>query len=170
MKDRITYDDLVAMNPCYRPEEIGIKKGFKMSIREFVNEYRSKVKKKEDIIWVLCRSDYMSDKDMILFSVWCAREALKLIDKPDPRSLNACDVVERYANGKAGKYELCAARTAAMDALWGATSDAYLNAARAAAQVTMLINPWRSATSAAMSTGDAARDAQINKLLTYFND
>ena len=44
-----------------------------------------------------------------LFAVWCAREALQLLDSPDPRSVAACDVAERYANGDASETELMAA-------------------------------------------------------------
>jgi len=50
-----------------------------------------------------------------LFAVWCA-----LIDNPDPRSVAACDVAERYANSEASKDELAAARAAA----WAAARDA----------------------------------------------
>ena len=64
-----------------------------------------------------------------LFAVWCARETLKLVDNPDPRSVNACDVAERYANGEATDEELAAASAAAGDAAWDAARDA----ARAAA-------------------------------------
>ena len=59
--------------------------------------------------------DTWNDRTARLFAVWCARETLKLIDEPDPRSVEACDVVERYANGKATKDELDAARDAAWD-------------------------------------------------------
>ena len=48
-----------------------------------------------------------------LFAVWCAREALNLIDRPDPRSVTACVVAERHAYGEASDDELAAARDAA---------------------------------------------------------
>jgi hypothetical protein len=60
-----------------------------------------------------------------LFAVWCAREALKLVPNPDPRSVNACDVGERFANGGATKEELAAARAAAWDAAWDAARARY---------------------------------------------
>ena len=103
----------------------------------------------------------MSDKDMRLFAVWCAREALKLLKNPDPRSLNACDVAERFANGQATSDELDAAR----DAAWSAAMDADSDAARSAARAAARDAAWAAAWSAAWS---AARDAQIDKLLTYF--
>ena len=114
MKTKITYKDLKAMNPCYDPEEIGISENYKASIPNFIKEYRDKVQSKEDILWVLCRNDYMTDRDMRLFAVWCAREALKLDDKPDKRSVNAVNVAEKFANGQATKEELSAASSAAI--------------------------------------------------------
>ena len=66
------------------------------------------------------RVDSWNDKTLRLFAVWCAREALKLIDNPDPRSVNGCDVAEKYANGEATEEELDAARAATWDAAWAA--------------------------------------------------
>ena len=148
-------------HPCYDPAELGIKESEYLPIAEAVEKYRDAVKNKGDIIWLLCRKQFMSDKDMRLFAVWCAREALKLLKNPDPRSLNACDVAERFANGQATSDELDAAWSAALSAAMDADSDAARSAARAAARDAA----WAAAWSAAWS---AARDAQIDKLLTYF--
>jgi len=117
MKTKITYKDVMSYNPCYDPQELGkIDKRKSLTIPEFIKLYRNRVKHKEDIIWVVCRKEYMTERDMRLFAVWCAREALKLID-PDPRSVEACDVAERYAKGEATKEELDAARDAQIDHL-----------------------------------------------------
>jgi hypothetical protein len=178
MKTRIIYRDLVKMKPCYHPNDIGIKNGYSATIPEFIKEYRDKVKNKEDIIWVICRNDYMTDKDLRLFAVWCAREALKLIFDPDPRSINACNVAERFANREATQEEMAAARDAARDAAWAAGDAAWAaagDAAWAAAWDATGAAAW-AATGAARdaawaATGaarDAAKDAQIDKLLTYF--
>ena len=88
------------------------------------------------------RVDKWDAKTQRLFAVWCARESLKLVDNLDPRSVAACDVAERYANGTATDEELAAASAAAR------------YAASAAA--------WAAAWYAAR---DAARDAQSAKLL-----
>ena len=172
MKKLITYKDIVKMKPCYMPEEIGIPKNYKASIADFIEEYRDKVKDKEDIAWVVCRNDYMSDRDLRLFAVWCAREALKLEGDPDERSVNACDVAERYANGEATDKEFAAARAAAWDAAWAARDAAWATAraARDAAWATARDAAWdaRDARAAARAAGDAAGDAQTDKLLTYF--
>ena len=159
MKTKISYKDIMSYNPCYDPKELGkIDKRKSLTIPEFIAKYRDRVKNKEDIIWVVCRNEYMSDRDLRLFAVWCAREALKLVD-PDPRSVAACDVAYRFANGEATKEELDAAR----DAAWAA-KDAAGAAARDAA--------WAAARAAWAAAGDAARAAagaaQIDQLLTYF--
>ena len=101
-----------------------------------------------------------------MFAVWCAREALKLVDEPDPRSIAACDVAERYENSEATKEELAAARATARDAArnaaWAAARATARDAARDAA--------WAAARNAARATTwaaarDAARDAQKIYLL-----
>ena len=80
-----------------------------------------------DALWALhCIKD--ADRDIRLFSVWCARQVQHLMR--DSRSTNALDVVERFANGKATKEELEAARDAASAA--SAASAAAWNAAYAA--------------------------------------
>jgi hypothetical protein len=100
----------------------------------------------EDRIWALCNAVGASDKTLRLFAVWCARESLKLVKNPDQRSVNACDVAEKFANGQATQSDLDAAR----DAAWYAARNA----------------AWSSAWYAAWyAASDAARDAQITKLV-----
>ena len=43
------------------------------------------------------------------FAIWCAEQALSLIEKPDPRSLNALEVKRRWLDGKASDEDLAAA-------------------------------------------------------------
>jgi len=176
-------------NPCCDPSELGSKESEYLPIVEAVEKYRSKIKNKSDIVWLLCRREFMTDRDMRLFAVWCAREALKLSENPDQRSLNACDVAERFANGEATSDELAAARCAAWDAAGYAAWNAAGNAAWAAARDAAGDAAWAAARTAARTAagyaawyaaGDsawaaardaawyAAGDAQIDKLLTYF--
>ena len=197
MKTQITYEDLMKRGACYDPKEIGMTTDYSATIPEFINEYRTKVKNKEDVMWAVCHNDYMTAKDLRLFAVWCAREALKLVDNPDPRSINACDVAERFANGEATGAELAAswaaaraaamdaardaaraaaraaARDAAMDAAWDAAWDAAraaaMDAARAAARDAAMAAARDAAWDAAWAAAmAAAKDAQIDQLLTYF--
>lgn len=191
MKTKITYKDLVALKHYYHPLKIGIKTNYSATIPIFIREYRNKVKNKEDIIWLLCRNDYMTDRNMRLFAVWCAREALKLISEPDQRSINACEVAEKYANGKATKEELNTIRDYIRT-----TNNIAFNAVRDPVNAVIFDIARDNASDAAISaaknytnayassidwynTGDVKRDAwdiawdnicsiQIVKLLTYF--
>jgi len=66
----------------------------------------------------------LNERTARLFAVLCARQALARINKPDPRSVAACDIAERFANGAATRKELAAARDAAWDAAMAAARDA----------------------------------------------
>jgi hypothetical protein len=68
-----------------------------------------------------------------LFAVDCARRALARIPHPDPRSVAACDVAERYACGQATAEELRLAASAAADAAYTAVYTAAAAAYTAAA-------------------------------------
>jgi hypothetical protein len=176
--------------PCYDPASIGITNGEVLSVTAWVAEYRKIVKSESDIVWLLCRNEFMSDKDLRLFAVWCAREALKLVEYPDARSIEACIVAERFANGDATTQELSnawsvasewsswsaaakwsswsAAAAAAAAAARSATAAAARSAASAAADASMAAA--RSAVWSARLAASArsARSAQVDKLLTYF--
>ena len=87
-----------------------------------------------------------SDKALRLFACDCAEEACRVANHTDERSLNAIRVSRLYAEGKATKGKLAAARDAAWAAAWAAARDAAWNAA------------WAAARDAAW---DAARDATL---------
>jgi hypothetical protein len=103
-------------NPCYDPSKYITDENEELPIKDWVQKYR-KLVPANDIIWLLLREEFLSEKDLILFAVWCAREALKLVENPDHRSIEACNVAERYANGEATQEELLAARVAAYPAV-----------------------------------------------------
>jgi hypothetical protein len=165
------------LKPCYDPAKIGIPENEELSVIDFVTKYRNTVNSPNDIIWLLCRPEFMSEKDMRLFAVWCAREALKLVEDPDPRSIEACNVAERYADGEATKEELSEAwsatcKTARDVADYEARYAAWSSARDAARDVT-LYDARYAANSAARyainsATSTDASNAQIDKLLTYF--
>ena len=179
----INNDLIRSFRPCYDPSEKKIPDGETLSVLDWVEKYSSVVPPK-DIIWLLCRNEFLSDRDLRLFAVWCAREALSLIDSPDPRSVAACDVAERYANGEASQEELAAARVASC----AATHAAAYVAAHAAAYVAAHTAAYIAADAAADATAyaayaatnaatnavtnaaaaNAAREKQLNQLLTYF--
>lgn len=111
-----------------------------------------------DALWALhCIKD--ADRDIRLFSVWCARQVQHLMR--DSRSTNALDVVERFANGKATKEELEAARDAASDAARSAARSAARGAAYAASAAAWnaaSAAAWAAARNAARADASAARD------------
>jgi len=76
-----------------------------------------------DALWALrCIDDPYNDRDIRLFIVWCARQVEYLMC--DPRSKNALDMAERYANGEATDAELYVAWTAAREVTRTIFSDA----------------------------------------------
>lgn len=156
MKTTINNETIREFSPCYDPKKVGIPEDETLSIKEWIEKYRDIVKNKEDIVWLVCRKEFMTNKDQRLFAVWCARESFKLQESVDQRSIDCVDIAERFANGEASQEELeSAARSAARSAAWAARSAAW--AAWAA--------PWAAAWAAARST---ARSTQIDQLLTYF--
>jgi hypothetical protein len=90
------------------------------------------------VVWIATRHGVLTDKELRLFAVFCAREALALLPSPDPRSVEAVNVAERHANGQATDAELSAAarfdeliEVAAVtdyDAAYAARTTAYFDA------------------------------------------
>ena len=76
--------------------------------------------KLEWLFWMLAKQPNKPEKELRLFAVWCARQVQHLMK--DKRSLDALDVAERFALGKASVEELRAAGAAAL----GAARDAQL--------------------------------------------
>jgi hypothetical protein len=166
-----------------------------LPIKDWIQKYRNVVPSKY-IVWLLLREEFLSEKDLRLFAVWCAREALKFVENPDERSVEVCNVAERYANGQATKEELLAARDAAYKAAYdaayaaasatydatyaaaSATYDAYYDAAYYAAHYAATSSAsdaayatanYYAAKAAYYAATDVAYAAQVDKLLTYFD-
>jgi hypothetical protein len=163
-------NDIRKLEPCYDPAKY-LPEDWEGTA---VDILRVKDCPQEDRLWVVCREGWIDGRTMRLFAVWCARQSLKLVDNPDPRSIAACDVAERYANGEATKEELDAARDAALDATctaactaaWSAAWAAAWDGARAAAWDGARASAWTAArVSARASARAAARDAQIAHLI-----
>ena len=91
-------------------------------------------KQPEWAVWLATRPGVMTDRELRLFAVFCARSALALIPSPDPRSVAACDVAERFAEGAASQKELADAYDAAYSAAtaYSAAPAAYSAASSAA--------------------------------------
>ena len=129
--NEITYKKIISLMPCYDPIEIGMPESYEATIIEFIKDYRSKVKSKEDILWVLCRNQFLHEKELRLFAVWCARKVQHLMT--DERSIKALDVAENYADEKYGAEEIAAAKAAAAAADAARDDAAAWAASRAAA-------------------------------------
>jgi hypothetical protein len=69
-------------------------------------------------LWCL-RTIQGIDRDARLFVVWCARQVQHLMQ--DKRSIEALNVAERLAYGKATENDLAAARKEAWDAAWASS-------------------------------------------------
>ena len=133
-------------------------------------------------LWTITRTGVMSDRDLRLFAVRCARRIQHLMT--DERSVTALDVAERYANGEATTEELKAARDAACDAMDAAcdardaadAADAACDATKAAAWAAACdaacVAAWAAAW-AAVDAADAAmaaeRKAQLDILKEFGN-
>ena len=142
--------------PCYDPTR-HLPEDYSGSVVDFLRQEQIPA---ADRIWVA--KYFVTDKTNRLFAVWCARQALALVSNPDPRSIAACDVAERLANGEATEAELSAAREAA----WSAVREAAAwSAAEAAARAAAAADAWTRAAADAWARA-AARAAQINHLIT----
>ncbi len=97
--------------------------------------------KPEWLLWIATRPGVLSDRELRLFAVFCARQVQHLM--PGWWSINAINVAERFANGEATIDELAAA--------WYAASAAASDAASAAA--------WYAASAAASDAASAAARA-----------
>ena len=107
--------------------------------------------KSDWLVWVATRPGVLTDRELRLFAVFCARQVEHLLT--DQRSKDGIAIAERFANGEATTADLDAARAAARvaaNAASDAASDtagvAALDAARVAARV------------AANAASDAASD------------
>jgi len=138
----------------------------------------------DDALWCM-RAIEGRDKEIRLYAVWCARQVQHLM--PDPSSLEALDVAEKFANGEATAEDLAEARTAARDAACDASCDASCDAARDALWAAASAASWAvdsaevwavanaAARAAAMyaesgAAGAAVRAAQASRLREVCNE
>jgi hypothetical protein len=146
-----TIEDIRKLGPCYDPTRY-LSEDWTGTVIDILEVADCPP---QDRLWVA--TELLDDRTNRLFAVWCAREALKPIDNPDPRSVEACNVAERYANGQATGRELAVASAAAYAAAMVAANEAYVTAeddARATAYTAAYY-----AAAYATHAKDAARDA-----------
>ena len=168
-------DDIRKFSPCYDPTDY-LPEDWEGDALDILRVEECPA---IDRLWVVTRPGWIDDKTLRLFAVWCARDALLLINEPDPRSVEACNVAERYANGDATDDELSAAwdaarvaawdaaGAAAWDAAWDAAWVAAAAAARVAAAAAAAAAAWDAAGAAAWDAASvAAAGEQIEQLIS----
>lgn len=75
-----------------------------------------------DRLWCAMRTAVCSERLMRLAAVWFYRDTLNWVTNPDPQSIEAANIAERFANGEATLEELSAAESAAWSARLAAWS------------------------------------------------
>lgn len=156
----ITYNLINSFDLCYDPIKY-IPKDYSATLVEFINDESVPYPER---IWLVMRTDFMSERLMRLFAVWCYRRTLKFVKNPDPRSLAGADVAEKFANGEATNEELLFARNDAISAAWSAESTlkhSARNPEEYAAGRVKWTTAWFSAEAAAASTAESSRNSAI---------
>jgi len=116
--------------------------------------------KPEWLLWIASRQGVLTDKELRMFVVFCARQVQHLME--DQRSIKAIDVAERYANGFATNEELTAARAAARSAVRDADAVAYAAWAAARPAVKNVVYAAFAARDAAWIAAAAVWDAAMD--------
>ncbi len=114
------------------------------------------------LLWVATRPGVLTDRELRLFAVFCARQVEHLLT--DQRSKDAIDTAEKFAKGEATYEELAAAeaaawaaaRAAARVAAWAADRDAAWAAARVAAWDAARVAAWAADRDAARAAARVA--------------
>ena len=104
---KFTLNDIRSWQLCYAPAELLPEDWSGTALDILENEEIPH----EDRLWVILRTELVSEKLMRLFAVWCARQVLK--PEHDQRLHAAVDVAERFANGNATADERSAVESAA---------------------------------------------------------
>lgn len=153
--NKFTIEDIRKLEPCYDPSKYLAEDWEGTALDILRMDDVSAI----DRLWVICHQDWIDDRTLRLFAVWCARQALALVRNPDPRSVAACDVAERYANGDATETELRLARNAAVAAAralsrdvswaaagaaaWAAAPSDYMAAAKSSTWYSVELSTWK---------------------------
>ena len=178
---QLTINDIRKFNPCYDPAKY-LPEDWTGTALDILNINECPA---NDRIWVVCRNEFYTDRELRIFAVWCARQALAIPGNENEVCSKTCDVAERYANGHATDEELNAARNAARDEVMAArdavlaasdaSSDAAIDTASDAAWAAIdtasaaesdaaWAAAWAAIDTASAAAMAAARNAQIEKL------
>jgi len=161
----ITYENLIAWRACYSDDRLRNLFADPLTVRQVLTKMDKKwdTVSPQDRLWVVLRESVLDAKILRLFACDVADEALKLIDNPDPRSIEAIRVSRLYAAGKATLEQLDAAHTNAAAADAAAAARA---AARTAADAAAVAAAYAAAAARAASAY-AARAAAAAYAAAY---
>jgi hypothetical protein len=154
---KVTYEQFMLFKPCYGAKRVKEIAGRKKNWTALDVLRLDKVPA-EDRLWAVLREEFIDVPILHEFACRCAEDALKLVDKPDPRSIAAIAAKRAWLRGEVSDDELHAAWVAARAAASAAASAADSAAAWAAASAAA----WAAASAAARA---AARDNQIKLLI-----
>ena len=122
---RFTIDDIRSWGPCYDPSR-HLPEGWSGTAVDILKMDSVPL---DDRIWVVLRTDLISERSIRLFAVAAARSVQHLMT--DERSIRAIEVAERYANGLATDSELNEAAREAKEAREALASKSAVEAAAA---------------------------------------
>jgi hypothetical protein len=91
---KFTITDIRKWKPCYDPSRY-LAESWQGTALDILNDKRIPF---EDRLWVIMRTDLVSERLMRRFGVWCARQVQHLMN--DERSIQALDVMEAYAENR----------------------------------------------------------------------
>ena len=118
---RLTLDEFMKLRPCSAYSRERIKK--LMGRRKYIDAkfiLLSGIPAK-DKLWAVLREAFVDANILHEFACLCAEQALKLVDKPDPRSVEAIRIKRLWIKGEATDEELRTAKKAA-DAAYAAAA------------------------------------------------
>ena len=151
----VTVDQFLSLGPCWGEERVRAFAGDKNEWTA-LDVLKAEGVSGEDKLWAVLREEFIDTPILHEFACRCAENALKLVDNPDPRSVNAIAVKRRWMRGEATDAELVVVKEAARVA----ARDAARAAARGAAGVVAKEAVWAAAGDAARTAaGEAARAA-----------
>ena len=149
----VTLDQFISFGPCWLEDDDGLSRLKKIAGRKknwsALDILRLENVSASDKLWSVLREELIAAPILHEFACRCAEDALKLVEKPDPRSVAAIEAKRKWLRGEITDDELAASRAAAWDAsrdaaraaAWDASRDAaWAAAAAGAAQIKLLID------------------------------
>ena len=157
----ITYENLIAWRACYSDDRLRNLFADPLTVRQVLTKMDKgwDTVLPQDRLWVVLRESVLDAKILRLFACDVADEALKLIDNPDPRSIEAIRVSRLYAAGEATLEQLDAAADAASAAFAARAASASADAAADAAAAATAADAAATAAADAAAAASAAASA-----------